>query len=107
MYICMYIYVHGHVHAALVAQSVERSPRMRSVVVSNPTQVSFFLEKRESCPRCISLPLCARHVQCKRQCKRQCMSLCICWATDMYEVFVQCLIVTSFVLLHTVHTCLS
>ena len=28
---------------------------MRSVVDSNPTQGSFFFEKRESCPGCISL----------------------------------------------------
>ena len=41
---------------ALVAQLVERSPRMRSVVGSNPTQGSFLFEKRKSCPGCISLP---------------------------------------------------
>ena len=29
---------------------------------SNPTQDSFFFEKRESCPGCISLPLLACHV---------------------------------------------
>ena len=32
-----------HVCVALVAQLVERSPRLRSVVGSNPTQSSFFL----------------------------------------------------------------
>ena len=42
--------------AALVAQLVERSPRTRSVVGSNPTQGSFFFEKRESCSGCIYLP---------------------------------------------------
>ena len=31
---------------------VEHSPRTRSVVGSNPTQGSFFFEKRESCPGC-------------------------------------------------------
>ena len=50
-----------HVHA-LVAQLVERSPRMWSVVGLNPTQGSFFFEKRESCPGCISLPLLGCHV---------------------------------------------
>ena len=29
---------------------------------SNPTQGSFFFEKRESCPGCVSLPLLACHV---------------------------------------------
>ena len=42
--------------AALVAQLVEHSPRTRSVVGSNPTQGSFFFEKRESCSGCIYLP---------------------------------------------------
>ena len=37
-------------------QLVERSPRTRSVVGSNPTQGSFFFEKRESCSGCIYLP---------------------------------------------------
>ena len=44
----------GNVHV-LVAQLVERSPRTRSVVGSNPTQGSFFFEKRESCSGCIYL----------------------------------------------------
>ena len=35
--------------AALVAQLVERLPRTQSAVGSNPTQGSFFFEKRESC----------------------------------------------------------
>ena len=40
----------------MVVQLVEHSPRMQSVVGSNPTQGSFCFEKRESCPGCISLP---------------------------------------------------
>ena len=53
--LCIYVYVHvlayAHVHV-----HVERSPRTRSVVGSNPTQGSFFFEKRESCSGCIYLP---------------------------------------------------
>ena len=35
---------------------------MQSVMGLNPTQGSFFFEKRKSCPGCISLPLLACHV---------------------------------------------
>ena len=48
--------------AALVAQLVERSLRTPSVVDSNPTQGSFFFEKRESCSGCIYLPCFVYHV---------------------------------------------
>ena len=40
--------------AALVAQLVEHLPKMQCIVGSNLTQGSFFFEKRESCPGCIS-----------------------------------------------------
>ena len=47
---------------APVAQLVERLPRTLCAMGSNPTQGSFFFEKRESCPACIPLPLLACHV---------------------------------------------
>ena len=67
----VYNYTHIHVHELsspvyqvscfvlytwIRTQLVEHSPRTRSVVGSNPTQGSFFFEKRESCSGCIYLP---------------------------------------------------
>ena len=56
VYLCVYLLV-------MVAQLVERSPRTRSVVGSNPSQGSFFLEKRESCPGCIYIFACHAYKQ--------------------------------------------
>ena len=58
MFICLFALpcIPGFERVALVAQLVERSPRTWSVVGSSSTQGSFFFEKRESCPGCISLP---------------------------------------------------
>ena len=70
MYMCIPGFELSQLRAALVAQLVEHSPRMWSVVGSNPTQGSFFFKKRESCPGCISLPLLACHVHVHVQYKR-------------------------------------
>ena len=71
--------------AALVAQLVERSPRTRSVVGSNPTQGSFLFEKRESCSACIYLPCFYLSCICTCACASQAHNFkCVCVRTCAY-----------------------
>ena len=49
---CMHVYVYTCARICIYMRSL----RTQSVMGSNPTQGSFFFEKRESCTGCISLP---------------------------------------------------